>query len=220
MEMTSAGRCCHGSATCEPCWRQNAKGSPLANAMKMLGMVVGKVGQPLEIGEKLWHFKICFPATGPCKGQYQELTSLPVESVEGVEEGCAILKGERKALRDNSLWDPFAAQAESQLLWLCNLSYWFPSPLPENAEPWIGALNVAPKPTHWVIALHHALSQMALWTAWVGWRWSQAAGAALCPESIPQALPQDILITPLRSRQGLFRIMQSPSHKGWKRPPK
>lgn len=34
--------------------------------------------------------------------------------VEGVEDGCAILERERKALRDNSLWDPFGAQAESQ----------------------------------------------------------------------------------------------------------
>lgn len=144
--------------------------------------------------------------------------------VEGVEDGCAILERERKALRDNSFETPLELRMNLSTLWLCNLSLWFPSTLPENAKPLDGSsltpFNVAPKPTHWVIALHHAWSLMALWTGWVGWRWSQAAGAAPCPDRILQALPQDLLITPLRSRQGLFRIIQSQSHKGWKRPPR
>lgn len=76
------------------------------------GRKSAKVGQPRENRRKVLALQVMFSLQGTLSRPYKAPSGSC--SIEGVEDGCAILERDRKALRDNFLWDTFGAQAESQ----------------------------------------------------------------------------------------------------------
>jgi len=94
--------------------------------VKMLEGLVGNLqrqGSYRKIKIVLLHIQVIYSISWTLQ---PDLTNLPVASLafEDVDDGCAILRERGR------LW-----RTTHSILWLCNPSSWFPSPLPENAKP-------------------------------------------------------------------------------------